>query len=446
MISMSLFEAAHALEVASPKLDAAFLGCSTDSRSIGEGQLFVALRGPNFDGHSFVSIACERGASALMVDHHTLAAPPALLVKDTRESLGRLAGVWRDRFSLPVAAVTGSNGKTTVKEMLASILEVDGPVLKTRGNLNNDVGVPLTLMRLDAGNRFAVVELGANHIGEIASLAQLVKPQVGIVTLCAPAHLEGFGGLDKVAHAKGELFEQLPPAGTAVINADDDYAELWRELASECQCITFGLKHAADVSATWCSEHERTRLVLLTPAGTTEASIKLPGRHNVMNALAAVSAALALGLSLSSIVKGLARVEPIRGRLRSVRVGDVRIIDDTYNANPASLKAGLEVLAACEGQHWLVLGDMAELGTGTSGFHQEAGALARESGVERLYATGECSRLAVEAFGDGAEHFETQEGLIEALRSTLSGDICLLVKGSRSMAMERVVSALTEAV
>ena len=444
MINMRVSEAGEALDVSAPDTDVSFVGCSTDSRSIDKSQLFVALRGPNFDGHEFVGAAETRGASAVMVDRHRSATPPALLVEDTRVSLGRLAGVWRDRFSLPIAAVTGSNGKTTVKEMLASILAVEGPILATQGNLNNDVGVPLTLMRIGAENRYAVVELGANHVGEIAGLTTLVKPHVGIITLCAPAHLEGFGSLDAVAHAKGELLEGLRADGVAIINADDDYAALWRELAGNRECLTFGLKNTADVSATWCHENERTRLVLLTPEGTAEACLKLPGRHNVLNALAAAAAALALGVSLSSITTGLGRVEPMRGRLRSVTVGDVRIIDDTYNANPASLKAGLEVMSTCGGEHWLVLGDMAELGTGTGGFHQEAGALAREYGVERLYATGESSRLAVEAFGDGGEHFERQEDLIDALRSTLSGGVCLLVKGSRSMAMERVVTALTE--
>lgn len=446
MIQMTLAEAAQVLNVPPPKLDATFLGCSTDSRSIDKDQLFVALRGPNFDGHSFLHTAIERGASGVMVDHATPSVSPALLVKDTRQSLGRLAGIWRDQFDLPIAAVTGSNGKTTVKEMLASILEVEGPVLKTQGNLNNDVGVPLTLMRLDADNRFGVFELGANHVGEISVLAGQVKPHVGIVTSCAPAHLEGFGSVEKIAHTKGELLEQLGPEGVAVINVDDDYCGVWLELASERQRITFGLKNTADVSATWCAELGHTRLVLLTPAGTAKASLRLPGRHNVMNALAAVSGALALEIPLSSIIEGLSRVQPISGRLRSVRLGDVHIIDDTYNANPESLKAGLEVLAACPGEHWLVLGDMAELGPGSDGFHREAGALAREYGVERLYATGEYSQFAVEAFGDGGQHFERQEDLIEVLHTSLTGEICLLVKGSRSMAMERVVTALVESV
>ena len=444
MIAMRVSEAAAALKVSPPRFDASFVGCSTDTRSLESGQLFVALRGPNFDGHAFVESALTSGASAVMVDKDIAGDASALLVDDTRAALGRLASVWRARFSLPLAAVTGSNGKTTVKEMLASILGVEGSVLSTRGNLNNDVGVPLTLMRLEEANRFGVIELGANHVGEIAALTGLVKPQVGVVTLCSPAHLEGFGNLDAVAHAKGELFQELGLQGTAVVNVDDDYAKLWRELAGVRTCISFGLKNTADVSATWCAENDRTKLILMTPVGTAEACIKLPGRHNVMNALAAAAAAVALNIPLSSITRGLGLVEPIRGRLESVRMGGVRIIDDTYNANPASLKAGLEVMAACNGEHWLVLGDMAELGNGAGDYHQEAGALAREFGVERLYATGECARFAVEAFGEGAEHFENQADLIEALRSRLSGEVCLLVKGSRSMAMERVVNALTE--
>ena len=364
MISMQVSEAAEALNALHHGSDARFQGCSTDSRSIDCGELFVALRGPNFDGHAFIDSARDQRAAAAMVDETDRCPLPAVVVEDTRHSLGRLAEIWRDRFSIPIAAVTGSNGKTTVKEMLAAIVGMDAPVLATRGNLNNDVGVPLTLMRLESQARYAVVELGANHVGEIESLARLVKPRVGVITQCAPAHLEGFGSVDAVARAKGELLEQLEPEGTAVINADDAYADLWRELAGNRHCLSFGLSNQADVSATWQSENGRTRLVLLTPDGTAQTAINLLGRHNVMNALAAVTAALALDFPISTITQGLSQVEPIRGRLQPVKAGDVRIIDDSYNANPTSLKAGLEVLADCDGEHWLVLGEMARARVG----------------------------------------------------------------------------------
>ena len=431
--------------------DASFRGVTTDSRAVEGRTLFVALRGEQFDGHEFVAQARDNGAVAAMVESPCESVLPCIVVDDTRAAMLHLAAAWRERFDVPVAAVTGSNGKTTVKEMLASVCRQCMPVLATAGNYNNDIGVPLTLFRLDAEHRAAVIELGANHRGEIEQLAKVVKPKVGIITQCAPAHLQGFGTVDDVAQAKGELFEQLTPGGTAIVNADDSYAPLWHKLAADREVLSFGLCNQADVSATWCVQKHATHMMLMTPQGVAEVYLKLPGRHNVMNALAASAAALAMGIALEDVVAGLEAVTPIEGRLRTLEVpGDLCVLDDTYNANPASLKAGLEVLSQCEGTTWLVLGDMAELGESESRFHEEAGVLAREYGVQRLFATGECSRHTVEAFGEGARHFSDQAELIDAVRASVepaSGDsrVTLLVKGSRSMHMERVVDALTEA-
>ncbi len=443
MIQMRTSEAAGVLPGELLGGDARFEGCGTDSRSIRTGELFVALRGPNFDGHRFVADASVRGAAAAMVSERDEYPMPAVLVPDTRTALLRLSEIWRSRFNIPIAAITGSNGKTTVKEMLASILSTQGPVLATLGNLNNEIGVPLTLLRLDSDCRYAVLELGANHRGEIEKLARVVKPKVGVITQCAPAHLEGFGSVEAVARAKGELIEQVVADGIAIINADDEYASRWRSMCGSRACLTFGLDRPADVSARWSSEVGRTRVVLLTPEGTGEVDLPLPGRHNVMNALAACAAALAFDISIESICCGLGKVHAIRGRLQPLTGPyDSQLIDDTYNANPASLKAGLEVLSEYSGAHWLVLGDMSELGVDEMRFHRDAGKLARRYGVTRLYATGERTRGSVDAFGENAYHFDDPEALAEALRGDLGPGITVLVKGSRSMRMERVVDAL----
>ncbi len=445
MISMRVSQVAEILHAERAGPDVEFTGCSTDSRTIGAGELFVALSGPRFDGHRFVAQALGKGAAAAMVERGAGPALPAVVVDDTLAGLARLARAWRERFTIPMTAITGSNGKTTVKEMLAAILSLHGgPVLATAGNLNNHIGVPLTLSRLDAGHHFGVIELGANHPGEIAALAALVGPGVAVITQCAPAHLEGFGSVEGVARAKGELIEALGECGTAVINADDPHAGLWRRLAGTRDCMSFGIQGAADVQATWRDEGDGTRLSLATPVGPMETVIHLPGRHNVMNALAGASAAIALGAERHAIEGGLARVRPIPGRLyERAAAGGVRIVDDSYNANPESLGIALEVLATYAGERWLVLGDMAELGPDAPRFHCEAGALAREHGVHRLYATGRLCRDAVHAFGRGASHFGTRDALVDALKSDLCPGVTVLVKGSLSSGMGRVVSALS---
>jgi UDP-N-acetylmuramoyl-tripeptide--D-alanyl-D-alanine ligase len=444
MIAMQLHEVAMVLGAQAHGLDVPISGISTDSRDLGAGQLFVALRGPNFDGHAFIAAARENGCAAVLCER-VVDRLPCVVVDDSLRALGELGTNWRKRFAVDTVGVTGSNGKTTVKEMLASVFAEDGPVLATRGNLNNNIGVPLTLARLAAKHRRLVVELGANHPGEIAMLGAMALPRVGVITLIAPAHLEGFGDIDAVARAKGELISALPANGIAVVNADDDYMPLWRELAQQRTVTTFGFADDADVQARYEGSESGSGARVTLRVGDDEINVQLRlcGRHNATNAAAAAAAALAMGVDHECIARGLEATAPVKGRLELRQAaGGVRVIDDTYNANPHSLRAALAVLVEMPGTHWLVLGDMAELGPDAHEFHRQAGVMARELGVDRLFAVGELSRLAVDAFGPGARHFSSRDALCEGMDGSLSGHETLLIKGSRSMAMESVVRFL----
>lgn len=426
--------------------DLRFSQVTTDSRGVADGALFVALKGDRFDGHAFVAQARAGGAVAALVSEFVDVEIPQLKVADTLLGLQKIAALWRSRFSIPVVAVTGSNGKTTTKQMLASVFAMRGPVLATQGNLNNHIGVPLTLLRLRGEHRTAVIEMGANHAGEIALLASIARPDVGVVTQAGDAHLEGFGSRAGVAKAKGELFAALGADGIAVINADDEYFPLWRALAGDASVLSFGLRDGVDVQALHLEPlpGAGSRFTLATPSGRVELSLPMPGRHNVMNALAAASCGIALGMEPGQIAIGLARSEAAGGRLNwKATVQGARLLDDSYNANPSSLRAGLELLAQLPGRRWLVLGNMAELGSAAAQLHAEAGRSARQLGIERLFAVGPFSSEAVRAFGDGAERFDDTEQLAAALAPQLDRTITLLVKGSRSARMERVVSALT---
>ncbi len=443
MMTMQLSEAAQVLKARQFGNDVLFRGVSTDTRTLSEGNLFVALRGPNFDGHNYIEQAWRRGAVAAAVCNVAPDIMPQLQVEDTRLALGELATHWRRQFTLPLVAVTGSNGKTTVKEMLAAILRRCGHTLVTRGNLNNDIGVPHTLFGLGKEHAYAVLELGANHPGEIAYLAGLVQPTVALINNAGPAHLEGFGSVAGVASAKGELFASAGLGTTCVINADDEYAPLWQTLAAPRPVVTFGLEADADVSATWNGDIDASEIQLRTPQGAATVRIALPGRHNVMNALAATAAALAVGAGLDNIVRGLADMQRVHSRWES-RPGfrGARVIDDTYNANPASLAAALALLASSDSEAWLVLGNMGELGASSEQLHREMGEAARRAGVERLFALGKLAALAADAFGEGAAVFSGADDLVEALRSMMHSGVTVLVKGSRAMQMERVVDAL----
>ncbi len=443
MIRMRLSEAARAIEARLRGADVAFHGVAIDSRRVEPGALFVALPGAHHDGHEFVADADARGASAALVARSEGFALPVLEVRDTGQAFTRLALHWRRRYAPRVVAVTGSNGKTTVKEMLAAILGHETSTLATRGNLNNELGVPLTLLALDASHETLVVELGANHAGEIGRLSSLVRPDVAVITQCAPAHLEGFGTLEGVARAKGEIFEGMARDGVTVLNAEDSFAGLWKELAAPRRTLTFGLDVDADLRGVWTPTGQGSVIEMRGALGPLDVSLALPGRHNAMNALAAAAASFAAGCSSDAVRSGLAAMRPVPGRLqtRTLRPG-LTLIDDTYNANPASLKAGLEVLATHPGRRWLVLGDMGELGPEATRRHEEAGDAARLLGVERLYTTGRSSARASCRFGEGATHFDTRSDLIEALIGDLPGNVTVLVKGSRAMGMEGVVQAL----
>lgn len=445
---MRLSEAAQAVNGRVVGVDVAFEAVSSDSRAIQAGDLFVALRGERFDGHDFVADCLQRGAVAAMVDGkwNAGATGPLLVVEDTRLALGALASCWRDKFHIPVAAVTGSNGKTTVKEMLAAILRgnsTEDAVLATQGNLNNDIGLPLTLFKLTAAHRYAVIEMGMNHPGEISYLTRLARPDVALINNALQAHLEGLGSVEAVAHAKGEIFEGLADDGTAIINADDQFAPLWKQLAAPRKIMTFGLDVAADVSADYQLKADSSEIALKTPRGTATLQLAVPGLHNVRNALAATAAALAMGTSLEAIVAGLQAYGGVKGRLqRKPGKQGASIIDDTYNANPASMRAAIDVLAACPGKRVLVLGDMGELGADAAAMHREIGAYARKAGLETLLVLGELAKEMAAGFGNGARHFESPEALAEVLAKQLSADTTVLVKGSRFMRMERVVNLL----
>jgi UDP-N-acetylmuramoyl-tripeptide--D-alanyl-D-alanine ligase len=424
----------------------AFNGVSGDSRQITPGNLFVALRGERHDGHEHVLEAARRGASVALVSRRVPVAIAQILVPDTRIALAQLASAWRAVLGTPLVALTGSNGKTTTKEMIAAVLGQAGPVLATQGNLNNDLGVPYTLLRLTREHRFAVIEMGANHPGEIGFLTAIARPDVALLINAGPAHLEGFGSVEGVARAKAEIFDGLREGGIAVINGDSEFSLLWRTRAAPHRVVAFGLGAEAEVTATWQMQGQGSALRVRYGRGAFEASLALPGRHNVMNALAATAASLALGATPAMVQAGLAAMHPVHGRLEPRRGhGGALIIDDTYNANPASLRAGMDVLAGYGGRRLLVLADMAELGTTGVALHAEAGRAARDLGLDGLFATGELSRHAVETFGPGAQYFPDQASLIAALLPALGPDVTVLVKGSRSRRMEHVVAALTGA-
>jgi UDP-N-acetylmuramoyl-tripeptide--D-alanyl-D-alanine ligase len=448
MSMMRLSEAARAIPAELRGEDRVFEAVSTDTRALVPQALFVALKGDRFDGHDFLSQAAQKQVAGALV-HDAKKLPvglPALVAEDTRLALGRLAAYWRRKFSAPLVALTGSNGKTTVKEMLASILRAasaDDAVLATRGNLNNDIGVPLTLLELRPGHRYAVVEMGMNHAGEIRYLTRLAAPDVALINNAGPAHLEFFGSVEAIARAKGEIFEGLQPGGTAVINADDRHAGLWRALAGDRRIVEFSIERPAAVSARYALRYLESEIVVSTPHGEAQAVLKAPGLHNVRNALAASAAAAALEVPAPAIARGLAGYAGIKGRLQTrAALRGATLIDDTYNANPESVRAAIAVLARAPGGKLLVLGDMGELGAGAAQMHADIGRLARESGVERLLALGELGTHAARAFGAGGQHFARIEELLAEAENALVPGLTVLVKGSRFMQMERVVKAL----
>ena len=453
---MRVSQATQALGARYSGGDVEFTAVSTDSRRMECGALFVALKGERFDGHAFIAQAAGAGAAAVLVEHASDIKLPQIMVDDTTRALGRLGNYWRRRFDIPLVALTGSNGKTTVREMLAAILreackasqsstlDPQSCVLATRGNLNNHIGVPLTLLELRRAHRYAVIEMGMNHAGELSYITQLAEPDVALINNAGTAHLENFGSAEAIARAKGEIFEGLKTAGVAVINADEHYAPLWRELASGKHRLEFALEAKAAVTATCKIRQLDSEIVLKTPLGEARTVVPAPGLHNVKNALAASAAATALAVPAATIAAGLVCFGGVTGRLQyKVAAQGATLIDDTYNANPDSVRAAIAVLAQAPGARLLVLGDMGELGRHAIAMHTQVGEFACQAGIDRMVTLGELSEHASRAFGTGARHFTRIDDLLAAIGNVLTPEVTLLVKGSRFMQMERVVAALT---
>ncbi len=442
---MRLHEVAKAVDGKLMGRDIVIQGVSTDTRAIHSSDLFVALRGPHFNGHRFIDEAARRRAAGALIDETVETSLNTVRVADAKTALGELAAHWRAKFAIPVIGITGSNGKTTVKQMIGSILNTKDDTLLTAGNLNNEIGVPLTLLRLRDTHRYAVVEMGTNHVGEIDHLSRMTRPGVAVITNAAAAHLEGLGDIETVAAAKGEIFNGLDDAGIAVINADDAYAPLWKQRAAPRRCLCFAVHQQADVMAEYELGAETSRLRMRTFAGDIDVTLPLPGLHNVVNALAATCAVLAVGVGLARVKDGLGAMTPVSGRLqRREGIRGAIVYDDTYNANPASARVAIDFLSRTAGKTVLVLGDMAELGEQQAALHRQIGNYARENDIDRLFALGPLSEQTVRAFGDRGTHFQNRNALIRALRDELNDGTTVLVKGSRCMRMEQVVSQIMQ--
>lgn len=455
---MTLSQLAQVINATWRGPDVTFTSVGADSRAIKAGQLFVALAGERFDGHAFVEEALAKGAAAVLINENSqpsTSSQPALIVADTYAALGQIAAYWRAQFSLPLIAVTGSAGKTTVKEMLASILQnACNPehVLATEGNLNNHIGMPMTVLKLNAQHQYAVIEMGMNHRGEIAYLSEIAQPTIALINNAGSAHIGELGSLEAIAQAKGEIFTGLRSDGIAIINQDDRFAPLWEDLTQNYRHIRFGLHPSADVHATYTLAANHVDMHLYTPIGSIDLNLPAAGLHNVYNALAASSAALAAHVSLTAIKAGLEHYQGIKGRMQlKAGVNGAVVIDDTYNANPVAMKAAIDVLAAKAGRKYLILGDIGELGEQAATLHAEVGVYASRANIDGLFTLGDLSLAMTEAYNGHqetqqhalrAQHFTTLEALIAAVVPYLQADSTILVKGSRFMAMERVVDQL----
>lgn len=444
MISGNVDTLLAQLEGRSNGLAGDWSGLSTDTRTLGAGELFIALDGPNFSGSDFVAEAKRKGAGAAIVQLFAASELAQVAVPDTRHALGVLAAEYRRSLTMRVAGVTGSNGKTTVKQMLAACLGAD--VYATRGNLNNDIGVPLSLFELNESHRYGVIEMGANHHGEIAYLASLARPDVAIITNAGPAHLDGFGSIEGVAHAKGELFYSLDEDGVAILNQDDVYYELWLDLAEPATTMSFGSNATADCFASEIQLNATGSRFKLNLAGEVlPVELPIPGKHNVTNACAAALAAFAMGESPTDIAIRLGKSEAESHRLLpEAVVGGRLLIDDSYNANPASMRAAAEFAVALGAPVWMALGDMGELGAKQAQLHRQLGTDLANIGVSNLFVTGELSTEMANGFGDLAEHYDSRDALTKALIEAWPEGVTLVVKGSRTAAMEHVVTALMQ--
>lgn len=450
MIQMTLAQAAAILGLNSAQTDTIFNGMCIDTRKLQSGNLFVAIPGERVDGHDYIEEALQKGAAAALVTRKVESTLPQLVVEDIVLALGKLGAAWRNQFTLPIIAVTGSNGKTTLKNMIASIITAachgdKTQILATQGTLNNHLGLPLTLAQLDSKHRYAVIEMGMNHFGEIDYLSGLTHPRVAVITNAASAHLEGVGDVAGVARAKAEIFHGLPQDGIAILNKDDAFFDYWREQIGNLRYLSFGFSPDADVTATLREANNIQDVTITTPNGNIDVHLPLLGKHNVLNTLAATAAVLAIGLDLNAIKTGLETILPAPGRLQlHTLTNGVKIIDDTYNANPVSLQAAVDTLASFAGKKILVLGDMKELGNDAKSLHQCAGEKIRQAGIDYLFTYGDLSSNAAQTFGEGAYHFSEQEKLVTALKPFLYNQTTILVKGSRSMRMEKVVAGLVQ--
>lgn len=426
--------------------DHGFAGVSTDTRTLRAGELFFALQGPNFDGRDYLGTAKINGAAGAVVPSLVDEDISQIKVDDTRRALGRFGAAWRRDHDATVIGITGSNGKTTLKELVKACLAQQAPTLATHGNLNNDIGMPLMLARIEDQHQFAVFEMGANHSGEIAYLAELANPDVVVITNAAAAHLEGFGSVEGVARAKGEILQNAERPEIAILNADDAYFDYWASLVDDLRLISFGLGRSADVYADEIEAGiKQSKFHLHLPGEDVAVCLPLAGVHNVRNACAAAAVAHALGIAADQIKIALEGVSPIGGRLQALRgINGATLFDDSYNANPLSVKAAAEFLSQLSGEGWLVLGDMKELGDDAAELHREVGEAAQKAGVDRLLALGDLSRFAVEGFGEHASWYGSIDALVEELSDALGDSVNVLVKGSRSMHMERVVDALRD--
>lgn len=442
---MKLSQAATVLQGKLNGADLEFNGVSTDTRTLQPGDLFVALIGPNFDGHHFIPDATAKKAAAILAQQPIKSTLPVLQVDDTLAALGQLATHHRQQFNIPVIGITGSCGKTTTRALTASILNGWKPTLFSESSFNNNIGVPLTLLRLRAQHHYAVIEMGANHFGEIAELTKIVKPNIAIITNAAAAHLEGFGSIAGVCKAKGEIFQGLPKDGIGILNADDAHFKDWQKMVAPHTLLSFGVTKPADVYAQQITTTAdgKPQFILVTPSGETSIQLPLIGRHNIANALAAAAAAYAAAIPLAAIKAGLESAAAVSKRLNIYQTPHgAEIIDDSYNANPLSVQAAIETLAERPGEKILVLGDMRELGENATELHHAIGEKALQSGIDHLYTYGELSAHATSAFGKQAQHFTDQAVLITALKTKLAPKATFLVKGSKSMHMGRVVEAL----
>lgn len=444
MLSLRLKEIAVWTRGVLQGADAGATGVSTDTRTIRSGELFVALKGENHDGHEHVAEAAARGAAGAVVARRLDVDLPQIVVADTLHALGDLASAVRAQRDVTVIGITGSNGKTTVKTLTAGILARHGATHGNAASFNNEIGLPLTLLAMPRDTRYAVLEMGAGKPGDIAYLAAIARPRIGLVNNIGPAHLERMGSLEGIAETKGAIYQALPPDGIAVINADDAFAIYFAGLAGARRILRFGIDAPADVHAADIRmQADASDFELLLPVGHTPVHLPLPGRHNVANALAAATLAYAAGVGLHDIAMGLCEAQAVEGRLlRHVSPQGWTLIDDSYNANPGSAMAAVATLALQPGERWLVLGDMAELGPDSAALHAGIGRAARERGIERLYAVGERAAEAARAHGDAARVFPDQAALIEALRHDLHAEVVVLVKGSHASHMERVAAAL----